>query len=87
MNKKERENFYIFAFLVVYLYYFWICFLVRAVNATVHNVTTAIAAAIEMSAVLLNSGTAGVEDAPVGAEVGLGVEVPLVGSDITARVP
>ena len=65
-------------------------------NATVHKVAAATAAAMRASAGLLNSGTFGVEvetgeeEVPVldvGAEVGLDVEVPLDGSDITARLP
>ena len=67
-------------------------------NATVHRTVVVRAAAIKISAALLNSGTVGVEaglavaEAPVlgeAAEVGLGVAVgvPLDGSDITARLP
>ena len=54
------------------------------------KVTTTIAAATEMRAALLNSGTFGVEVVPgldVDAGVGLDVEVPLDGSNITARLP
>ena len=65
-------------------------------NATVHKVAAARAAAMRASAGLLNSGTFGVEvglaeaEVPVldvAVEVGLDVEVPLDGSDITARLP
>jgi hypothetical protein len=58
----------------------------------VQKVTATIAAATEMSATLLNSGTFGVGVEPVDVEVldvgvAVGLEVPLDGSDITARLP
>ena len=65
-------------------------------NATVHKAAAAKAATMRASAGLLNSGTFGVEVEPgevevlgldVGAEVGLGVEVPLDESDTTASLP
>jgi hypothetical protein len=70
-------------------------FLVLAFNATAETVKAIMATATEMSAALLNSGTFGVEVEPVeeapgldeAAEVGLGMEVSLDGSDITARLP
>jgi hypothetical protein len=60
----------------------------------VHKTAAVTAAAIKMSVALLNSGTFGVDVEPgevevsvidVGVDVGL--EVPLDGSDITARLP
>ena len=60
-----------------HLFYLRRVFLLRAVNATVHKVTATIAAATEMSAALLNSGTVGVEVAEV---VGL-AEADAVGLD------
>ena len=65
-------------------------FLARVFKATPETVTTIMAIPTEMSAALLNSGTFGVEVAPVevvdeGVDVAL--EVPLDESDMTAMVP
>ena len=71
-------------------------FLVRAFNTTAETVNAIMAIPTDTRAALLNSGTFGVEVAPVDEDVlgldvnvgvGLGVEVPLDGSDTTARLP
>ena len=51
-----------------------------------HNVTTAIAAATEMNAALLNSGTAGVEVDEV-EPVGVAVDAVLEETGVTVTVP
>ena len=60
-NEKRRGKFLGFVSWQFHLGYSRSRFLVLAVNATAHKVTTTIAAATETSAALLNSGTFGVE--------------------------
>jgi hypothetical protein len=76
-TKKERENSVFPFFLAVSSCYFRSFFLVLAVTAMAHKVTTMIAAAIEMSAALLNSGTVGVEEEPIGPGVPVAPVAPL----------
>ena len=61
--KKRRGKFSGFVLWQFHLGYYRSRFLVLAVNAIAHKVTTAVATATETSATLLNSGTFGVGEA------------------------